>query len=177
MDPFIGEIRIFAGNFAPYGWRFCDGSILPIVQNTALFSLLGNYYGGDGKSTFALPDLRGRTPIHQGAGPGLTPRSVGETGGSASVTLITSEMTAHNHIAYGKADIGNNATPQGSVWAETEEAGRGGEQVPLYDSALNTQMSPMALAVAGGSMPHNNMQPFLGVSYIIAMEGIFPQRP
>lgn len=177
MDPYIGEIRLFAGNFAPYGWHFCDGSLLPITQNTALFSLLGTYYGGDGRTTFGLPDLRGRTPIHQGAGPGLTPRTIGETDGSPYVTLVTTEMPIHNHVAAGIAQQGADTSPVNNVWAETVGSGRGGQQSPLYvPGPLDTQMSPSALAISGGSQPHNNMQPYLALNYIIATQGIFPPR-
>ncbi|MFZ5643699.1 MAG: phage tail protein [Bacillota bacterium] len=171
MDPFIGEIRIFAGNFAPYGWAFCNGQIMQIVQNTALFSLIGNVYGGDGKTTFALPNLSGRAPMHQGAGPGLTPRVLGETGGYTSVTLLQNEMPVHSHAVNCQATANTN-DPAGAVWANT--AGRG-SPTP-YGTPPNVAMSQQAVQPAGGSMPHNNMQPYLGLNFIIALQGIFPPR-
>jgi microcystin-dependent protein len=177
-DPFIGEIRIFGGNFPPMGWALCQGQLLSIAQNTALFAILGTQYGGDGKTTFALPDLRGRVPISQGAGTGLTPRSMGEEGGSAYVTLLTSEMPAHNHTASAVPATGSSTNPEGTVWAQTTGGGRGQPAAaPLYTAnSPNTTMSPMALAPAGGSQPHNNMQPYVGMNYIIALQGIFPPR-
>lgn len=174
MDPFIGEIRIFAGNFAPKGWAFCDGSLLRITQNTALFSLLGVTYGGDGKITFALPNLQGRAAMHWGAGAGLTPRSLGEMGGEPTQTLLLSEIPSHTHVPSAvNGTTANSTTPVGAVWSDV--SGRGSYNV--YGSELNTTMHPAAIGISGRSMPHNNMQPFLGLSYIIAMEGIFPQRP
>jgi len=170
-DPFVAEIRMFAGNFAPTGWALCNGQLMPLSQNTALFSLLGTMYGGNGKSNFALPDLQGRSPMHQGAGPGLTARVVGEAGGEANVTLLTSEIPAHTHLAgcdTGAASIG---TPTGQMWAS---GGRG--RPPAYGTTPNTAMSPQALATAGSSVPHNNRQPFLGLTFIIALQGIFPPR-
>lgn len=169
MDPFIGEIKIFTGNFAPYGWAFCNGQTMNITQNTALFSLLGTMYGGDGKTTFALPNLQGRAPMHTGAGPGLTPRNVGQTGGDASVTLISSEMPQHSHVPQSVATA-TVSTTTGSVWAG------GSRGSTLYATAANTPMNPGALGVAGGSQPHNNMQPYLPMSFIIALQGIFPPR-
>jgi microcystin-dependent protein len=173
MDPFIGEIRIFAGNFAPKNWALCNGQLMPISQNTALFSLLGVTYGGDGKTNFALPNLMGRAPMQQGTGPGLTPRTLGEASGSPTVTLITSEMPMHNHAPQcydGGTVVG---TTQGNVWGGT--TGRGAS-VAFTDGAPNQQMNPNILGVAGGSMPHNNMQPYLGLNFIIALYGVFPPR-
>lgn len=171
---FIGEIRMFAGNFAPKGWALCNGQLLPISQNTALFSLLGTMYGGDGKTNFALPDLRGRAPMQQGAGPGLTSRPQGQAGGSTTVTLLTTEMPAHTHVAQGSDGSASASGANGNVWAKPMV---GRTPQPFYSSAApNVAMSPAALGVAGGSVPHNNMQPYLGVNYIIALQGYFPPR-
>ncbi|GIP23436.1 phage tail protein [Paenibacillus sp. J22TS3] len=172
MDQYVGEIRIFAGTFAPKGWAFCDGSIVPIHNNTPLFSLLGNTYGGDGKTTFALPDLRGRAPMHQGQGPGLTPRPLGSPGGTASVTLLTTEMPVHTHIPACQNTTNGVAEPTNAVWTKT--AGRVGP--PAYSPSSNQNMNPLAIGVTGSSLPHNNMQPYLAVNFIIALEGSFPPR-
>lgn len=170
-DPYIGEIRIFAGNFAPRGWAFCNGQLLSIAQNTVLFSLLGTYYGGDGRTTFALPNLQGAAPMHQGAGPGLTPRTIGETGGEDSVTLLASEMPAHTHTVSGSSSSGSQADPTNAVW------GTGGRGKPAaYNATGDTTMNAQSLALAGSSQPHNNRQPYLALSFIIAMEGLFPPR-
>ena len=171
-DPFVGEIRMFAGNFAPKGWAFCAGQLMPISQNTALFSLLGTMYGGDGKSTFALPNLQGSVPLHSGQGAGLTDRFQGEAGGSSNVTLLSSELPPHNHQASGAAGTGPT-NPQDAVWGT--QAGR--TPPPTYSSATpDVSMSSLALSITGGSLPHNNMQPFLAVTFIIAQQGIFPAR-
>ncbi len=154
-DPFVGEIRLFAGNFAPRGWAFCDGQVLPISQNTALFSLLGINYGGNGVSTFALPDLRDQVPISQGTGPGLTPRVVGESGGAADVALSAATLPTHSHPAFSRR--GTTPDPTDAV-----PAARG-----RYIAA--------APAVAAGQ-PHNNRPPYLGLSFIIALQGVFPAR-
>ena len=169
-DPFVAEIRMFGGNFPPTGWATCDGQLLPISQNTALFSLLGTFYGGDGKSTFALPNLQGSAPMHQGQGSGLSDRFLGEASGSPSITLLDSEMPLHNHIANAKTSLGNSQTPAGQTWA-------GSSIVKQYvNTAPNTPMSLQALALTGGSLPHNNMARFLVVTFIIAMQGVFPPR-
>lgn len=173
MEPFIGEVRMFAGNFAPRGWAFCNGQLMPIAANTALFSLLGATYGGDGKSTFALPDLRGRVPIHAGvgAGPGLTPYSRGESSGVPAVTLIQTEMPAHSHnVSCGTAS--NQDTPAGGLWSSTA---RGGGS-PYATTTDGTLLSPLSVTPTGEGLPHNNMQPYLGVSFIIALQGLFPPR-
>jgi len=175
-DPFVAEIRIFPFNFAPKGWAFCDGQLLPISQNTALFSLLGTTYGGDGKSTFALPDLQGNAAMHPGQGPGLSLHDLGETGGSETVTLLTSEMPAHAH-AVGRAlnDAGNSISPANSVWAQSA-AGRGA--AALYtDGAATAPVQLQSLNVTGGGLPHNNMQPYLTLNFCIALQGVFPARP
>ena len=177
-QPFLGEIRMFGGNFAPRGWAFCNGQILAIAQNTALFSLLGTTYGGNGQTTFALPDLRGRLPLNQGQGPGLSSYDLGRASGSETVTLLTTEMPAHTHAptntvnASARAD---SSTPASCVPADT-----GGPQIYASAPDGSTTMFPgmitTTVAPVGGSQPHANMQPYLVVSFIIATEGIFPSR-
>jgi microcystin-dependent protein len=171
-DPFLAEIRIVGFTFAPRGWAFCNGQLLPIVQNTALFSLLGTFYGGDGKTTFGLPNLQGSAPIHQGQGAGLSDRFIGESGGSQFVTLLDSEMPAHSHQASANVGGGNQTAPPNNVWSSL--AGR--TPPSLYSNAANTTMSPQAVSIAGGSQPHNNMSPYLVLNFIIAMQGVFPAR-
>jgi len=175
-DPFVAEIRIFPFNFAPKGWAFCDGQLLPLSQNTALFSLLGTTYGGDGKSTFALPDLQGSAPMHPGQGPGLSLYDLGQTGGSEFVTLLTSEIPAHQHnVGMATTATGNSLTPEGSTWATTP-SGRG--LLFVYHSGPPTaKMLADSILPAGGSLPHNNMQPYLTLNFCIALQGVFPQRP
>ena len=170
-DPFVAEIRMFAGNFAPSGWALCNGQLLPISQNTALFSLLGTFYGGDGKSTFGLPNLQGSTPLSQGQGPGLSDYFIGQQGGSESTTLIQSEMPAHNHsLTCYRDDNSDSAVP-----GQTKVLGRAQALTP-YRANSNTQMNPQAVSVYGGGLPHNNMSPYLTVTYLIAMQGVFPPR-
>lgn len=176
-DPFVGEIRMFAGTFAPNGWALCEGQLVPISQNTALFSLLGTSYGGDGKSTFALPDLRDASPVHHGQGPGRSQYDLGQSGGSQSVTLVPSELPSHSHavMAVDAGTLGTTGNPSAGTWA-TARQGRVTEK--LYSSSPATQtMSPTALAVTGGGQPHNNMAPYLAITFIIALQGVFPQRP
>lgn len=172
-DPFVAEIRIFPFNFAPRGWAFCDGQLLPLSQNTALFSLLGTTYGGNGKSNFALPDLQGRAPMQPGQGPGLSLHDLGETGGSDSVTLLESEIPSHNHGMQASSDPADNNVPNGNMLARP--IGRG---VNLYSTELGTTvtMSPQALSPSGGDQPHNNLQPYLTFNFCIAMQGVFPPR-
>jgi microcystin-dependent protein len=170
-DPFVAEIRMFAGNFAPTGWALCNGQLLPISQNTALFSLLGTFYGGDGKSTFALPNLQGSTPIGQGQGPGLSDRFLGEQSGSEFITLIQSEMPSHNHIMNCNRDDPADVAVPGT----NAVLGRATALTP-YRTDQNTQMNFQALSVAGGGLPHNNMSPYLTVTFILAMQGVFPAR-
>ena len=167
-DPFVAEIRMFGFNFAPTGWAQCNGQLLPISQNTALFSLLGTFYGGDGKSTFALPDLQGGVPIHQGQGQGLSQYVIGQQGGSDFVTLITSEMPLHTHTFTASEELvnENNVTDNFFGAGETRYAA----------PAALTPMAFQALAPAGGSLPHNNLMPYLVVNFCIAMQGIFPPR-
>jgi microcystin-dependent protein len=171
-DPFVAEIRIFPFNFAPTGWAFCDGQLLPISQNTALFSLLGTTYGGDGKSNFALPNLQGCAPMHPGQGPGLSLHDLGETGGSDTVSLLESEIPSHSHALMSSNQPGEDAAPAGEALARSVGA-------QLYQTTTNTnlqQMAPQALAPAGGGQPHNNMQPYLTMNFCIALQGIFPPR-
>jgi microcystin-dependent protein len=167
-DPFVAEIRIFPFNFAPKGWAWCNGQLLPLSQNTALFSLLGTTYGGDGKSTFALPNLLGSTPMHPGQGPGLSLYDLGQTGGSETVTLLESEIPAHNHSLRALNDDGLSETPVGNVKAKNRFYNSDTEPLVL--------MSPSALAPAGGDAPHNNMQPYLTMYFNIALQGVFPPR-
>jgi microcystin-dependent protein len=172
--PFIGEIRMFAGNFAPRGNAFCNGQILSIAQNTALFSILGTTYGGNGTTTFGLPNLQSRAPLHMGQGPGLTSRLEGEQGGEETVTLLTTQIPAHTHQASGLAAAGGQTSPAGATWATT---GTARNPVPLYAPApSNTTMNPAALALTGGGQPHENMPPFLTINFIIGTQGIFPPR-
>jgi len=172
MDPFVAEIRIFGFNFAPKGWAFCDGQLLPLSQNTALFSLLGTTYGGDGKSTFALPDMQGNAPMHPGQGPGLSLHDLGETGGSETVSLLESEIPAHAH----STNISGTQAIQNTPLNQLPAIGVG---VNLYATASNPliPMANNALAPAGGDQPHNNMMPYLTLNYCIALQGVFPQRP
>ncbi|MCY1078456.1 phage tail protein [Archangium lansingense] len=170
--PFIGQIVMFAGNFAPRGWAFCQGQILPIAQNQALFSILGTTYGGNGQTTFALPDLRGRYPMQPGQGPGLSPRTLGEQGGSETVTLIANQMPAHNHTINVSSQDGDTETPVGTVLAADSTGGN----LNYRGAPIDGTMNPAAIGIAGGSQPHNNMSPFLCVNFIIALEGVYPSR-
>lgn len=169
-EPFIAEIRIFAGNFAPRGWAFCNGQLLPISQNTALFSLIGTTYGGDGRSTTALPDLQGRAPMHPGRGPGLTDRRLGQKGGTETVTISEAQMPAHTHTLRGTVSRGGSSQPQGNAFNRSV-----GEFA--YNAPNNlTGMAPTMAADSGGSQAHNNMQPFLAINFIIALVGLYPSR-
>ena len=173
-NPFLAEIRMFAGNFAPKGWAFCDGQTLPISQNTALFSLLGTTFGGDGKSTFALPNLQGSAPLGAGQGPGLSLRDLGQTGGEQTVTLFVTEMGSHNHIAKAHgASNGDQPSPLGNLWSNARYGRQG---VPMYSATGPNPMSSEAVSIAGGSQPHNNLMPYLTVNFIIALQGVFPPR-
>jgi len=167
-DPFVAEIRIFPFNFAPKGWAWCDGQLLPLSQNTALFSLLGTTYGGNGQSNFALPNLQGSTPMHSGQGPGLSLHDLGETGGSETVTLLESEMPVHGH------GVSMSVRPADNLDPAALALGTGNA---VYASAANlVAMSPSALAPAGGDAPHNNLQPYLTLYFNIALQGVFPPR-
>ena len=170
-DPFVAEIRIFPFNFAPKGWAWCDGQLLPLSQNTALFSLLGTTYGGNGKSNFALPDLQGRAPMHPGQGPGLSLHDLGETGGSETVTLLESEIPAHSHAWNAKNSDGNSQSPVGNQMA----GGIGGIAQYATPGAI-VNLAPEMLAPAGGDQPHNNLQPYLTFYFNIALQGVFPPR-
>ena len=171
-EPFIGEIRMFGGNFAPRGWALCHGQILSIAQNTALFSLLGTTYGGNGQTTFGLPDLRGRAPIGWGQGPGLSNRSLGEVGGVENVTLTAQQMPAHSHAANASGNSGNTNTPVGKVWSKDA----GVQSATYTGNAPNGVMAANAIGSAGGSQPHENMPPYMAMNYVIALEGIYPSR-
>ncbi|MBI5913869.1 MAG: phage tail protein [Bacteroidetes bacterium] len=172
MEPLLGEIKLFAGNFAPRGWAFCDGQLLSISQNTALFSILGTTYGGDGRTTFALPDLRGRVPLHPGTGPGLSTYSQGEMGGMESVTLMVQELPPHSHSLNANAQNGNTSDPPGASLADT----KGTDRDYMKSGEVNTQMSAQSIGSTGGGQPHENRQPYLAINYIIALQGIFPSR-
>lgn len=171
-EPFIGQIILFAGTFAPRGWAFCQGQLLSIAQNTALYSIILTNYGGNGQTTFALPDLRGRYAMQPGQGPGLSPRVLGEQGGTETVTLNANQMPAHTHSFAATSDVGASTVPNGAFVAASSAY----EEATRFGSVANTTMNPASIGIAGGSQPHNNMSPFLGVNYIIAMEGIYPSR-
>jgi microcystin-dependent protein len=171
MDPFVAEIRIFGGNFAPTGWAFCDGQLLPISQNTALFSLLGTTYGGDGRTTFALPNLQDRVPVGFGQAPGLSNRDLGATAGAAAVTLLASAMPAHRHTLLASSTLPTDIGPSPEVTFAQTVTGK------IYrDATSAVAMAAETLRPAGGNLPHNNMQPYLVMNYIIALQGIYPPR-
>ena len=176
-QPYLGEVRIFGFNFAPRGWMFCDGQLLPVQQYAALFSLLGTYYGGNGTTNFGLPDLQGRAPMHWGQGPGLSTYTIGESGGSTTVTVTDQELPMHTHLAYfANANPANpaqrTATPGSTAYFGLAEPNF------AYSDVLTPQVafSPTAIAPAGGSQPHNNMQPILTLNFCIATSGVFPSR-
>jgi microcystin-dependent protein len=171
-DPFVAEIRIFPFNFAPKGWAWCNGQLMPISQNTALFSLLGTTYGGDGKSTFALPDLEGRAPMHPGQGPGLSLHDLGESGGSETVTLLDSEIPAHIHTVRASNQTADIQQPTTNA-----TVAKASSATPFAASGALAMMAPASLAPAGGGQPHNNMMPYLTVYFCIALQGVFPARP
>jgi len=170
-EPFIGSIVLFCGNFAPRGWATCDGQLLSIAQNSALFSILGTTFGGNGQTTFALPDLRGRVPLHPGAGVGLSPYNLGQSIGVESVTLLTTQMPAHNHGFSTPCSDGAPSTPSpvGAVLANQD-------QTPFYAAAGTAAMAAATSSMAGGSQSHENRQPLLAINFIIALEGIYPSR-
>jgi microcystin-dependent protein len=169
-DPFVAEIRCFGFNFAPTGWAQCNGQLLPISQNTALFSLIGTFYGGDGKTTFALPNLQGSAPMQQGQSGGTSDRTLGEASGSEAITLLESEMPAHTHALNAVESTATERQPPNQMFAV-------GEAVSCYRSDQpSTTMNPGMLAISGGDAPHNNMQPFLVLNFCIALQGIFPPR-
>lgn len=167
-EPFIAEIRIFAGNFAPRFWAFCDGQLLPISQNTALFSLVGTTYGGDGRTSFGLPNLKGRAPMHPGRGPGLTSRRLGQWGGQSSIQLSTAQIPNHDHDVRADEEDGESDDPNGKV------LGVGNTMFKAVNPNVNFHSS--VVSVTGGNQPHNNEQPYLALNFIIALQGLYPQR-
>jgi microcystin-dependent protein len=172
MDPFIGQIMMFAGNYAPRGWAFCDGQLMSIQSNTALFSILGTTYGGNGTTTFALPDLRGRVAVHAGtgAGPGLSPVALGQSAGSPTHTLTINEMPSHNHSMHGELAVADKQTPQNNMLALTPGS-------PIYAAPIPAEdrtMAPSSIGVAGGNQPFDLHSPYQAVNFIIALEGIYP---
>lgn len=186
-DPLLGSISMFAGNFAPRGWALCNGQLLPISQNTALFSILGTTYGGDGRTTFALPDLRGRVPVSSGRGPGLSERSLGSRSGQEYHTLNILEMPTHNHIAQGAVKVSSanstkaTATENSSISTPGLPGGRGFDATMGFNDAtpdisLNAASNNVSILNNGSNQPHNNMQPYLTINYVIALQGVFPSR-
>lgn len=189
MDGTIAQVMMFAGNFAPRNWAFCQGQLLPISQYTAVFSILGTMYGGDGRTTFALPDLRGRTPIGHGNGPGLTNRSIGQKGGEEDVTLTQPQMPIHNHTAQASGGSltvqdtdPNQGNPQSNSYIARPASNQGVSTI-LYTSSTGSEVQingggtpQVTVNNAGGSQPHNNMQPFLAIPYVICLQGVFPSR-
>ncbi|MHA7777382.1 phage tail protein [Roseibium sp. M-1] len=172
-EPFIAEIRIFAGNFAPRSWAFCDGQLLPISQNTALFSLIGTTYGGDGRTTTALPDLQGRAPMHPGRGPGLTSRRLGEKVGVETVTLTEAQIPSHTHTARADTSSGNTTTPSNTA----SIAATGFDNLYQTDTTQNLRdMASQTLSTTGGGQAHDNVQPYLALNFIIALQGLYPSR-
>ena len=171
-EPFVGEIRMFAGNFAPRGWAYCDGQLLAVSQNDALFSLLGTIYGGDGRTTFGLPEMRGRIPLHQGTGPGLSNRRLGSKNGGEKVTLTTNQLASHTHDFNANTAAADAKTPQGKVLANPD-----GTTVRFYNPVDQTKdLAPTSIVNNGGGQPHTNMMPTLCIHFIIALSGIYPSR-
>jgi microcystin-dependent protein len=168
-QPYVGEIRMFGGSFAPAGWAFCDGQLLPISENETLFQLIGTTYGGDGEATFALPGLSSRVPIHQGQGPGLSNNILGETGGVESVTLSTQQIPSHTHPVIASQNLANDFSPGNKVFAQSQTIDAYVQTPPFV------ALSPQSVSPVGGSQPHDNMQPYLVVSFIISLFGVFPQ--
>lgn len=167
-QPYVGEIRMFAGSFAPAGWFFCEGQLLPISENETLFQLIGTTYGGDGQSTFGLPDLRGRLPIHQGTGPGLSTHILAETGGAEDVTLQLTQIPAHTHAFQASTAVANSNSPTNQV------IGQSTQRAVYRESSTTTNLAPSAISTVGLSQPHTNFQPYLCVDFIISLFGIFP---
>jgi microcystin-dependent protein len=170
-DQYLGEIRMFGGNFAPYGWALCNGQLLAISQNTALFSLIGTYYGGDGVTTFALPNLQSRVAIHQGQGTGLSPYVIGQNGGTENVTLTSQQMPQHNHSLNANPGNANSNRANGNSLATATN------NTNIYTNAAPAEaMNAASIGLAGSSQPHNNIQPYLCITFIIALQGIYPSR-
>jgi microcystin-dependent protein len=170
-QPYVGEIRIFAGNFPPVGWLFCEGQILPISENETLFQLIGTTYGGDGQETFAMPDLRGRLPVHQGQGPGITQNYVlAAAAGVEEVTLTIQQIPVHNHAFVASTAVSNSNSPANQVIAQSTQ------RAAYYEATTTTNLAPTAILPVGGSQPHTNFQPYLCLNYIISLFGIFPSQ-
>jgi len=167
--PYVGEIRLFAGNFAPAGWMFCDGTLLAIAENSTLFNLIGTTYGGDGQQTFGLPDLRSRVPIHMGQGAGLSNYVLAQNGGTESVTLSLAQIPSHSHTPRGNSNHGTLTTPTSNVWA-------GSADFSQYALSTNTNMNPGVLGLTGSTLPHDNLPPFLCINFIISLFGIYPTQ-
>ncbi len=170
-ESYVGEIRMFGGNYAPQGWAFCDGSLLSIADNDVLFGIIGTTYGGDGQTTFALPDLRGRVPIHQGGGPGLSNRVIGEAGGAEAVTVIPAQLPAHTHVPMANSANGNADSPANAFWSAS---GTTTQFVP--GAQANNPMKAGSVGATGGNQPHDNMLPFTTISFIISLYGIYPSQ-
>jgi microcystin-dependent protein len=175
-EPYIGEIRMFGGNFAPLGWAFCDGQLMAIAENDALYALIGTTYGGDGQSTFGLPDLRGRAPMHVGQGLGLTNRILGEKAGVETVTLLTTQLPTHTHPLVGSTDLADLAGPQTVNPANNAMLAQTSTFDHYVDSSATTQLNAQSITSQGGSQPHENMQPFLCVNFILSLSGLFPPQ-
>lgn len=176
MDPFISEIRIFGCNFAPVGWALCQGQLLSIQSNTALFSLLGTFYGGNGVTNFGLPDLRSRAAVGQGQGPGLTPYSIGETGGSETVTLLSNQLAVHSHNVNCYNADGSAGGPGGNILASSGTDSRGNVLYNDASSGALVSMNAQQISLTGNGLPHNNMSPYLTLNFCIALTGVYPQR-
>jgi len=178
-NQFLAEIRIFGFNFAPTGWAMCNGQLMPISQNTALFSLLGTTYGGDGKSTFALPDLEGSVPLQPGQGPGLSLYDLGQIDGAPTITLQVSEIPSHSHLANADTGVANSGSPQGNVYKEGQTTNSPPEAIASYNNELAplVTLNPQTIGFTGNSSPHNNMMPTLVLNFCIALQGVFPARP
>ncbi|GIP43294.1 microcystin dependent MdpB family protein [Paenibacillus sp. J45TS6] len=174
MDPYVGEIRLFAGTYAPRDWEFCNGQTLQIQENSVLFSVIGNQFGGDGETTFQLPDLRGRAPMHSGQGIGLTPRAFGKPDGEAQVTLLEAEIPSHSHTPQTQLK-GSELSPEGAVWTPTSKIGKNAAP-KYYSNTPSVSMNPLAIGTTGESQPHNNMQPYTELNFIIALQGVFPEK-
>lgn len=170
-SPFLSEIRMFGGNFAPQGYAFCQGQLLSIAQNTALFALIGTIYGGNGQTTFGLPDYRGRVPVGQGNGPGLSPRTQGEQAGTETVPLLATQIPAHTHTIACNTGAGNSATPSGNFFAANATTA-----APQFAAAPNAAMNPASISPNAGGQQHSNLMPCLGINFIIALQGVFPSR-